>query len=98
MTRYYDFHRVSVDIIANFYKEQKPELVPSLVWEVNRFFKEETPEFHIKEISEKEVEAYYKQDKLIWRVFLALRRLDRFLQAKILRRDYPYILPGHIQR
>lgn len=98
MTRYYDFRRVAVDIIANFYKEQKPELVPALVLEVNRFFKEETPEFHIKEITENEVKAYYKQDKIIWRVFLALRRIDRFLQAKIFRKYYPYILPGKIKR
>lgn len=98
MTRYYDFRRVAVDIIANFYKEQKPELVPLLVQEVNRFFKEETPQFCVKEITEKEAKAYYQQDKLIWRVFLALRRLDRFLQTKILRKYYPYILPGHIKR
>lgn len=98
MTRYYDFRRVAVDIIANFYKEQKSRTIPALIVEVNRFFSEEAPDFHIKEITEKEVASYYKQDALIWRVFLSLRKLDRFLRTKIFRKDYPYILSGKIKR
>ena len=31
VTRYYDARKVTIDLIANFYKEQRPELVPELV-------------------------------------------------------------------
>jgi len=42
--------------------------------------------------------ASLRQDALIWTLFLAMRRFDRFLHQKIYRREYPYILPGRIRR
>ena len=29
--RYYEWRKVAIDLIANFYKEQKPELIPNLI-------------------------------------------------------------------
>lgn len=98
MTRYYDFRLVAIDLIANFHKEQRPELIPALVETANEFFAEEAREHGIEPIEEKEVASYYREDALIWTLYLALRRLDRFLRNRILRRDYPYILPGRIRR
>ncbi|MEJ2294307.1 MAG: DUF6206 family protein, partial [Candidatus Lokiarchaeota archaeon] len=46
VSRYYDWRKVAIDLIANFYKEQKPELIPSLIKLVNKFFVEEAPEFN----------------------------------------------------
>ncbi|MGD0275900.1 MAG: DUF6206 family protein, partial [Syntrophales bacterium] len=37
MTRYYDARLVTIDLIANIYKEQRPELVPILVQTANDF-------------------------------------------------------------
>ena len=31
MNRYYDHRQVLIDIAANFYKEQRPELIPGTV-------------------------------------------------------------------
>ena len=45
-----------------------------------------------------EVASYYKRDAFIWRVFLAFRKLDRFVKTKVLRRRYRFILPGKINR
>ena len=98
MTRYYDFHLVAIDLVANFYKEQRPELIPRLVGAVNDFFASEAKELGIKPISEKEVASYYKEDAWIWRLWLLFRRIDRFLKTRILMRPYPYILPGKIRR
>jgi hypothetical protein len=98
MTRYYDFHLVVVDLIANFYKEQHPELIPGLVQAANDFFAGEAKGLEIKPITEEEVRSYYKEDALIWTVFLAMRRLDRFIHKWILRKPYIYILPGKIKR
>ena len=98
MTRYYDFHLVAVDVIANFYKEQRPDLIPELVDTVNKFFATEAKELGMAPVTQKEVRSYYKQDARIWRIYLALRKLDRFLYTRILHKPYVYILPGKIKR
>ena len=51
MTRYYDFRRVAMDLVANFYKEGRPELVPELVETVNRFFVDELREAGFKPLT-----------------------------------------------
>jgi hypothetical protein len=98
MTRYYDFHLVAVDLIANFYKEQRPDIIPSLIEAVNDFFEGETSQLHVAPINEKEVRSYYREDALIWNLYLNLRRFDRFIHTRILRKPYTYILPGTIKR
>jgi hypothetical protein len=98
MTRYYDARLVTIDLIANFYKEQRPELVPDLVKAANEFFAGEGASLSIKPLTEKEIESYYKEDAMIWIVFLALRRFDRWLHKYIMRKPYAYILPGNIKR
>ena len=45
-----------------------------------------------------EVNHYYREDKMLWRLFLAFRRIDRWLKTRLLRRRYEFILPGRIQR
>ena len=98
MTRYYDARLVTIDLIANFYKEQRPELVPPLVEAANGFYAAEGKELGIAPLTEKEIKAYYSEDKAIWALFLALRRFDRWLHKYILHKPYIYILPGNIKR
>jgi len=98
MTRYYDARLVATDLIANFYKEQRPELVPGLVQAANEFYASEGASLGVKPLTEKEIKAYYKEDALIWVLFLAFRRFDRWLHKYILRKPYIYILPGKIKR
>ena len=98
MTRYYDFRLVTIDLIANFYKEQRAELIPALVETANDFFATEAREHGVEPIGEKDVASYYREDRIIWALYLALRKLDRFLRTRLLRREYPYILPGKIKR
>jgi hypothetical protein len=97
MTRYYDFRRVAMDLVANFYKEGLPELVPELVETVNRFFVDELREGGFKPLTVSEIAGYYRFDALTWRVFLALRKLDRWLQ-EVRGGTYPYTLPDKIAR
>lgn len=97
MTRYYDFRRVAMDLVANFHKEGRPELVPALVETVNRFFADELREPGFKPLSVSEIGGYYRFDALTWRMFLALRKLDRWLRGAI-GRPYPYTLPDKITR
>ena len=98
MTRYYDFRRVTIDLIANFYKEQRPEFIPMLIDTANHFFAAKEAQSGIVPITQKEIVSYYKEDATIWRVYLAFRKVDRFLHLKLLRKPYVYILPGKIKR
>jgi len=93
MNRYYDHRQVLIDIAANFYKEQCSELIPGAVDIFNKnLLAGQNP------LTTADVDKYYREDKMIWQLFLAFRRLDRFLTTKFLRRRYEFILPGKIER
>ena len=99
MTRYYDPRKVTIDILANFYKEQRPDLIPELVLVANQFFAHNgSKSLDIQPIQEKEISDYYREDAIIWSFLASSRRFDRFLSQKILQREYPYILPGNVKR
>ena len=98
VNRYSDFHRVAVDLVANFYKEQRPEFVPVIISEINEFFAGEAAALDLEPLTENEVRSYYREDALIWRLYLSMRRIDRTLTTRILGKEYPYILPGPITR
>ncbi len=93
MNRYYDPRQVLIDIVANFYKEQRPELIPGAVDIFNQFLPDK-----LKRLMAADAEKYYREDKMIWTLFLAFRRVDRWLTTKLLRRRYEFILPGKIRR
>ena len=93
MNRYYEKRQVCIDLAANLFKEQKPELLPLTVEIMNRmFFGKEKP------LSAAEIEKYYRTDRMIWSLFLAFRRIDMFIKTKILMKRYEFILPGKIKR
>jgi hypothetical protein len=93
MNRYYDPRLVYTDLAGNLYKEKASELIPQALRCVNRTL----PAGH-RSLDRKEVEKYYREDKRIWSVFLAFRRIDRWLTSKIFRKRYEFLLPGSIER
>jgi hypothetical protein len=96
--RYYDWRKVTIDLVANFFKEQKAELIPDLINLVNKFFEEEANDFKIEPLTLEEVEKYYKSDSRMWVIFQSVRRFDRFLKTKIFKKKYDFFLPGKIER
>lgn len=97
LTRYYDLRLVALDLVANFYKEQRVDLVPALIQLVNESFEAEIRAGTFKPLTAQEVASYYKQDAQLWRVYLAARKADRFLH-RLMGRTYRYILPEKIVR
>ena len=93
MTRYYIPRLVFMDLVANLHKEQKPELIDPAIERVNAHLPSDE-----RSLTRIAVDKYYREDKLIWMVFLGLRRLDRFFITRLLRRRYEFILPGKIKR
>ena len=61
MTRYYNPKLVYTDLVANLYKEQRPDLIPPAILLVNRCYPMDCPP-----LTQKEVDHYYREDKLIW--------------------------------
>jgi len=96
--RYYDWRLVTIDLIANFFKEQKPELIPRIIRQINKFFKEEASEFNMEPITFEEVHKYYKNDKMIWVIFQNARKIDRYIKTKLFKKKYDFYLPGKIKR
>lgn len=94
--RYYDFRLVIIDLLANLFKEGRPDLVPSLVLTANVFLDDEM-EGKFQPIRASEVRGYYRQDAWIWRLYLGFRRIDRELH-RLQGKYYPYVLPGPVKR
>ncbi len=92
MDRYYNQALVYTDLVANLYKEQKPELVAPAIDIINNYLTEEDQQ------TVKDIRSYYKEDKFIWSLFLASRRLDRWIDTRLLRKRYEFLLPGKIKR
>ncbi len=93
MDRYYDIRLVFIDLIANLHKEQKQDLIEESIIKANNILPENT-----EMITRKEVDKYYANDKFIWQLFLALRRMDRWSTINIFNKQYEFILPGKIKR
>jgi len=93
MTRYYDPRQVLIDLAANLIKEQRRDLVAPAVDLIN----DHLPD-NLEPVTLKDVDHYYREDKFIWAIFLAFRKLDRFLTTFVLRKQYEFILPGKIKR
>lgn len=92
MDRYYIPALVYTDFVANLYKEQKPDLVAPAVDIINKFLTKKD------RLTVNDIRSYYKEDKFIWSLFLTSRRLDRWIDTRLLRKRYEFLLPGKIKR
>ena len=93
MNRYYLHRDVLIDLIANLHKEQRPDLIAPVAALIS-----ERSKILTQPIAVAEVDRYYRSDRVIWSVFLAFRKLDRWLTQRFFRRRYEFILPGSIKR
>ena len=90
ISAYRDPRHVLIDLAANLRKEGLSEWIPPALEVINaQVSPTVTPE---------EVERYYRSDARLWEAMLKLRRADRWWQRRVRRRDYPFLLPGHIDR
>lgn len=87
---YRDARHVLVDLAANLIKERLGDRIPEVLAAVNEQVE--------PAVTEDEVQAYYRSDARLWEVMLRLRRADRWWQRTVRRRDYPFLLPGKVER
>lgn len=93
MDRYFDLRRNLIDLAANLFKEQRPDLIPLVVAVINDNLPDDLPP-----LNEKEIASYYRMDKHIWELFLVMRKMDRFLATRVFGKRYEFILPRDIKR
>lgn len=98
LDRYHDTRQVLMDLAANFHKEGRPEMIDETIALINERIKRLALEPPIAPLTRSEVDSYYKNDAFIWTLFLQLRKADRFIRTRMLRRRYNFILPGKIER
>jgi hypothetical protein len=96
---YFDPRLVAVDLVGNFHKEGRPDRVPLGVDVVNRWLAEDASMLGpLPPVTVDEVERYYRSDADLLALYLRLRRADRFLRTRVLRRPYDFVLPGPVRR
>ena len=93
MTRYYQPRLVYIDLAANLFKEGRPDLIPMTLHIINQRLSSGSPP-----LTQQEVQKYYREDRVIWTLFLSFRRIDRWITARLLHQRYEFILPGKIKR
>ena len=49
-------------------------------------------------IDEPEVRRYYREDAGMWALLQRLRWLDRWWRRRVRKRQYPFLLPGEVER
>ncbi|RJP43066.1 MAG: hypothetical protein C4548_07370 [Desulfobacteraceae bacterium] len=98
VSRYYDVRLVLMDLAANFYKEGRADLIDPALTLINEMIREKEIGEEVPVLTREEIDRYYKNDAFIWTVFLALRRMDRFVKTRIFSKRYNFILPGKISR
>jgi len=87
---------LALDLLGNFHKEGRPERIAAVLPVVNDWLTGTMGER--AGISEKEVDDYYRRDAADLELYLRVRRVDRWLKKRVFRQQYPFILPGPIQR
>jgi hypothetical protein len=96
---YFDPRLVAVDLLGNFHKEGRPDRVPLGVDVVNRWLAGDAAALGPQQpVTAEEVERYYRSDADLLALYLRLRRADRFLRTRVLRRPYDFVLPGPVRR
>jgi hypothetical protein len=81
---------VMSDLCGNLIKERLESWIPAFLDAGNRGLEER--------MTEQQVRSYYRSDRRLWGLLLALRHLDRSWQRRVRRRPYPFLLPRRIQR
>ncbi|MCX7706873.1 MAG: NUDIX domain-containing protein [Anaerolineae bacterium] len=74
MVRYYNYRRVTLDLLTSILNAGHNSLLRMLVDSANWFFLAERQEMHFRPITVHEVFSYHRRDMRRWQLYLALQR------------------------
>jgi hypothetical protein len=87
---YFAARPAALDLAANLSKEGLSEWTAELVAIANEGLG--------IDLTENEVQRYYRRDARLWSLLQRARRVDRSWQRHVRRRPYPFLLPGPVDR
>jgi hypothetical protein len=90
LDKYYSPRGVLVDFLGNLIKEGRSDRLLLGLDVVNAAV--------APAVEESEVRRYYREDARMWALLQRLRRIDRKWQQLVRRRQYPFLLPGKVER
>lgn len=93
LDRYYLPREVITDLLASYITHGRPDLLPQLIPEANRFLAASAFGRDLKPYTEKEIRAYNREDVFIWKLFRSLKRFDRYLGERFFHKPYEQRLP-----
>lgn len=89
---------VALDLLGNLHKEGAPDRIDLGADVVNEWLATTDLPGPREPITRADVDAYYRKDADLLALYLRLRRMDRVVQTRALRRTYDYVLPGDVAR
>lgn len=92
LDKYFDLRGQMLDFLGNLRKEKLDYLTPPFTDYVNDRFR-----FH-KPLTAPEIQKYYTEDAKLYLLIERLRKLDRWVQRRLLFRTYPYLLAPDVDR
>lgn len=95
---YFDLRLVILDLIGNFIKEGAAARVPEGVSAANAWLAGQPEADAVGPIQAAAVQRYYERDAGTLELSLRVRRATRFVNTRLLRRRYAFILPGPVKR
>jgi hypothetical protein len=90
LDKYYSPRGVLIDFLGNLIKEDRADRLRIGLEVVNSAV--------APAVEEGEVRRYYRDDARMWALLQRLRRMDRAWQRRLRRRQYPFLLPGKVER
>ena len=90
LDKYYRPREVLLDLLGNLIKEGISNRLPLGLEVVNAAVE--------PAIDGAEVQRYYREDARMWALLQRFRRVDRAWQRRVRRRQYPFLLPGKVER
>lgn len=94
---YFDLRTVAIDLLGNFYKEGASQRLTAAIPAVNAWLTEHAAPA-LPPVTRDDVDRYYRSDARLLELYLRLRRVDRLVQRRLLRRRYDFVLPGRVVR
>ena len=95
---YFEPRLTMLDLLGNFHKEGRPDRIPLVLDCANAWLARQSWKHDSRPIATADIDAYYKSDAGLLELVMKIRRCDRFVVTRILRRPYNYVLPGKIAR
>jgi hypothetical protein len=96
--RYFDLRQVIQDLLANFVKEGREDLLDTAVSLTNTWLRAEARDAGLAPFEVAAIRAYYAWDARLWELASASRRVARFVNVRLLGRPYNFLIPGPVRR